>query len=53
MHAWPLLSGVAILQNGKVVRIDSGNSRYYGGQQSYLEIIGDRVVAHPVARSSG
>lgn len=49
----PLLSGVAILHGGKVVRIDSGNSRYYGGQQSYLEIIGDRVVAHPVARSSG
>jgi hypothetical protein len=47
----PLLSGIAVLQGGRLVRVDTGNSRYYGGQESYLEIIGDRVVPHPVARS--
>ena len=47
----PLLSGIAVLQAGKLVRVDTGNSRYYGGKPSYLEIIGDRVVPHSVARS--
>ena len=48
----PLLSGIAVLQGGKLVRIDSGNARHYGGRPSYLEIIGDRVVPHSVARSA-
>ena len=47
----PLLSGISILQGGRLVRVDSGNSRHYGGQPSYLEIIGDRLVGHAVARS--
>lgn len=48
----PMLSGIGILQGGRLVRIDSGNSRYYGGRPSYLEIIGDRVIPHAVARSA-
>ena len=47
----PLLSGIGVLQGGKLVRVDTGNSRHYGGQPSYLEIIGDRVVPHAVVRS--
>ncbi|HVH38286.1 MAG TPA: metallophosphoesterase [Sphingomicrobium sp.] len=48
----PMLSGIGVLQGGRLVRIDSGNSRYYGGTPSYLEIIGDRVIPHAVARSA-
>ena len=47
----PLLAGIKILDGGKLVRIDSGNSRYYGGQLSYLEIMGDRLIPHSVPRS--
>lgn len=46
----PSLKGILILMNGKLVRADTGDSRYYGGQLSWLEINGDRVVAHAVAR---
>jgi hypothetical protein len=47
----PSLSGIKILDGGRLVRIDSGISRYYGGQLSYLEIIGDQLVPHTVPRS--
>ena len=47
----PLLSGIGILEGGRLVRTDSGNSRYYNGRPSYLEIIGDRLIPHAVARS--
>ena len=46
----PLLSGIAVLHGGKLARIDSGMSRYYRGQYSYLEIIGDRLIPHVVPR---
>ena len=46
----PSLSGIRIDYGGRLVRIDSGNSRYYGGQLSWLEILGDRLIAHKVAR---
>ncbi|HEX6218342.1 MAG TPA: metallophosphoesterase [Sphingomicrobium sp.] len=49
----PLLSGIAVMHDGRLVRIDTGISRYYGGQLAYLEIIGDRVIARPVARTGG
>ncbi len=49
----PNLRGIQLLQGGKLVAIDTGNSRYYGGTPSYLEIIGERVTPHAVARSSG
>ena len=47
----PILSGISMTYGGRLIRVDTGNSRYYGGQLSYLEIIGDRVVPHAVPRS--
>ena len=46
----PTLSGIVIANQGRLIRIDSGNSRYYNGQPSYLEILGDRVIAYKVPR---
>ena len=46
----PLVSGVAVTNGGRLVRIDSGISRAYGGVPGYVEIIGDRVIAHNVPR---
>ena len=47
----PSLSGIKVDYDGRLVRIDAGNSRYYGGTPSYLEIVGDRVVPHVVQRT--
>ena len=46
----PLLSGVAVLEDGHLARIDSGDSRAYGGHPGYVEIVSGRAVARPVAR---
>jgi hypothetical protein len=48
----PNLKGIQILHDGTLVTIDTGNSRYYGGPPSYLEIIGDNLVPHVVQRST-
>ena len=48
----PNLAGIAIAHGGKLVRIDTGNSLTYKGQPSWLEIAGDRVTPHAVARSA-
>lgn len=48
----PNLKGLVIGLNGQLVRIDTGNSRYYNGQVSWLEISGDKLTAHPVKRSA-
>ena len=47
----PNLKGIVITGNGRLARIDTGNSRYYNGVLSWLEIIGDRMIPHTVARS--
>ncbi|MFL6727800.1 MAG: metallophosphoesterase [Sphingomicrobium sp.] len=47
----PSLKGIQVTGNGRLARIDTGNSRYYGGPLSWLEIIGDRMIPHTVARS--
>ena len=47
----PSLKGIQIIGNGRLARIDTGNSRYYGGQLSWLEIIGDQMIPHTVART--
>ncbi len=47
----PNLSGIRITNGGRLARIDTGNSRYYGGTLSWLEIVGDRLTPHTVARS--
>jgi hypothetical protein len=46
----PLLSGIAITNGGRLARIDTGISRYYGGPLSWLEIVGDRMIPHTVGR---
>jgi hypothetical protein len=48
----PNLKGIQILYGGRLVEIDTGNSRYYGGPPSYLEIVGDKLIPHAVPRSS-
>ena len=47
----PSLKGIDISHGGKLVRIDTGNSRYYKGQPSWLEIAGGQVTPHAVART--
>jgi hypothetical protein len=46
----PLLSGIAILYGGRLARIDTGISRYYGGPLTWLEIVGDQMIPHSVRR---
>jgi hypothetical protein len=46
----PSLSGIAITNGGRLARIDTGISRYYGGPLSWLEIIGDQMIPHTVGR---
>jgi len=47
----PNLKGIIISSDNKLARIDTGNSRYYGGTLSWLEIAGDRMVPHTTART--
>jgi hypothetical protein len=47
----PSRTGIIVSHGARLFRIDSGNSAHYGGQLSYLEIIGDRVMPHVVRRS--
>ena len=46
----PSLKGIIVSNDGALVRIDTGMSRYYGGPLTYLEILGDRLVPHTVPR---
>jgi hypothetical protein len=46
----PDLKGIEFLSNGRLARIDTGNSRYYGGPLSWLEIIGGKMIPHTVGR---
>jgi len=48
----PSLKGIDISHGGKLVRIDTGNSRYYKGQPSWLEIVGGQVMPQTTTRSS-
>lgn len=47
----PILSGIAILHDGRLIRIDTGISAFYGGKVSYLEILDGTLLPHEVARS--
>lgn len=47
----PHLAGIVISNGGRLARIDTGISRFYGGKLSYLEIIGDQLVPHNFDRS--
>ncbi|HEX6742412.1 MAG TPA: metallophosphoesterase [Sphingomicrobium sp.] len=48
----PSLSGIAISHDGRLVQADTGISRFYGGPLTWLEIAGDRLTPHTVARSA-
>ena len=49
----PSREGIVQGTAGKLWRIDSGISRAYEGTPTYLEIVGDRVTPHNVARPAG
>jgi hypothetical protein len=48
----PDLKGIEFLAGGRLARIDTGNSRYYGGPLSWLEIVGGKMIPHTVGRST-
>ena len=47
----PSLRGVIITNGGRLIRIDTGNTRSYGGQLGYIDIVGETVTPHAVART--
>jgi hypothetical protein len=47
----PSLKGIQITGNGRLARVDTGNSAYYGGTLSWLEISGGQMIPHTVART--
>ena len=48
----PRLAGIAVLQGGRLIRIDTGISAVYGGKLSYLEILDGALTTHEVERPS-
>lgn len=48
----PDLKGIEIVDNGRLARVDTGNSRFYGGPLTWLEIVGPNMIPHTVARSA-
>ena len=46
----PSLSGIQIGGEGRLARIDTGISRFYGGPLSWLEISGGQMIPHTLAR---
>jgi hypothetical protein len=46
----PILSGIAITNDGRLARVDTGISRYYGGPLTWLEIVGSQMIPHNVGR---
>jgi hypothetical protein len=47
----PSLQGIIIQYDGRLARIDTGISRYYGGPLTWLEIVGGTLIPHTVKRS--
>ena len=47
----PSLSGIIFSPNGRLIRIDTGISRFYGGPLTWLEIVGDKVTPHTTKRT--
>ena len=47
----PILSGIAMLYGGRLIRIDTGISAVYGGKVSYLDILDGIPIPHVVKRS--
>ena len=47
----PSLSGLIFSPNGRLIRIDTGISRFYGGPLTWLEIVGDKVTPYTTKRT--
>jgi hypothetical protein len=47
----PSLSGILLTNGGRLARIDTGISRYYGGPLTWLEIVDGQMIPHTVPRS--
>jgi hypothetical protein len=47
----PSLKGIQITGNGRLARIDTGISAYYGGALSWLEITAGQMIPRTVART--
>lgn len=47
----PSIKGIQIGYGGRLADIDTGNSRYYGGPLSWLEIDGGKMIPHTVPRT--
>ena len=41
---------IELLYGGRLARVDTGNSRAYGGPLSWLEIVGGKMIPHSVGR---
>ena len=48
----PDLKGIEILYGGRLARVDTGDSRFYAGPLTWLEIVGRNMIPHTVARSA-
>jgi len=48
----PSLSGIIVTNEGRLIRIDTGISRFYGGPLTWLEIVGDRATSHTARRTA-
>ena len=47
----PILSGIAVLYGGRLIRIDTGISAVFNGKVTYLEILDGTPIPHVVERS--
>jgi 3',5'-cyclic AMP phosphodiesterase CpdA len=47
----PILSGIAMLDGGRLIRIDTGISAVYCGKVSYLDVVDGIPIPHVVKRS--
>lgn len=47
----PNIKGIQIVYGGRFADVDTGNTRYYGGPLTWLEIVGERMIPHTVQRS--
>ena len=49
----PILSGIAVLHEGRLVRIDTGISGVFGGKLTFLEIVDGVLRPHETPRPTG
>jgi len=47
----PRMHGIEITPDGRLARIDTGITRFYGGPLTWLEIVGERMIPHTTQRT--